>query len=339
MALGSFNRTTRKLRAERLGWRWRAFRRGFQLSPVAVRTGLIRKGGILCFSTLRNERIRLPYFLDYYRKLGVAHFLMVDNGSDDGGREYLVDQQDVSLWTTDASYKEAGFGIDWLNALKTRYAHERWVLVVDVDEFLVYPFVDTRPLPALTDWLDANGHRSFGAMMIDLYGKGDIAHSPYREGEDPVAALGWFDAGNYTHSYDAWHDNLWIQGGPRMRAFFADDPRSAPALNKTPLVKWRRGHVYVSSTHTLLPRRMNHVFDDAGGERTSGALLHAKFLSIFADKAAEETARRQHYADSREYLAYRDKGSAARLWTKASTRYRDWHQLEQLGLISTGGWL
>ncbi len=339
MAIYGLNKTARELRAERLGWRLRAFRRRFQLKPVTVHDDLIGKGGILCFSTLRNERIRLPYFLDYYRNLGVAHFLMVDNGSDDGSAEYLAAQPDVSLWSTNGSYKDAGFGIDWMNALKTRYAHERWVLVVDVDEFLVYPYVDSRPLPALTDWLDANGQRNFGAMMIDLYGKGDISASPYREGEDPVAALGWFDAGNYIHSYNSWHDNLWIQGGPRMRAFFADDPKSAPALNKTPLVKWRRGHVYISSTHTLLPRGMNRVFDDAGGERTSGALLHAKFLSIFADKAKEEAHRRQHYAESREYLAYRDKAHETQLWTPASSRYQDWRQLEQLGLISTGGWL
>ncbi|MHA3915596.1 glycosyltransferase family 2 protein [Halovulum sp. GXIMD14793] len=339
MVFQLLNRNSRALRTERLSWRRRAFLQGFQLKPVVVSNALIRKPGVLCFSTLRNERIRLPYFLDYYRKLDVSHFLIVDNGSDDGSREYLAEQPDVSLWTTTASYKAAGFGIDWLNALKTRYAHERWVLVVDVDEFLVYPYVDSRPLPALTDWLDANTHRNFGAMMIDLYGKDGIAETPYQEGEDPVAALGWFDAGNYTYSYNSWHDNLWIQGGPRQRAFFADDPKAAPALNKTPLVKWRRGHVFISSTHTLLPRRMNRVFDDAGGERTSGALLHAKFLSVFADKAKEEVRRRQHYAESREYLAYRDKAEQTQLWTDASTQYRDWHQLEQLGLISTGGWL
>ena len=31
----------------------------------------------------------------------------------------------------------------------------------------------------------------------------------------------------------------------------------APALNKTPLVKWERGHCFVSSTHSLLPRALN----------------------------------------------------------------------------------
>lgn len=43
--------------------------------------------GILLFSTLRNERVRLPYFLRYYRDLGVNHFLIVDNDSEDGSHE------------------------------------------------------------------------------------------------------------------------------------------------------------------------------------------------------------------------------------------------------------
>jgi hypothetical protein len=34
--------------------------------------------------------------------------------------------------------------------------------------------------------------------------------------------------------------NLWIQGGPRARRFFADDPERAPALNKIPLVAGRK---------------------------------------------------------------------------------------------------
>ena len=47
--------------------------------------------------TVRNEIVRLPYFLDYYRRLGAGHFLVVDNGSDDGTHEYLADQPDVSV--------------------------------------------------------------------------------------------------------------------------------------------------------------------------------------------------------------------------------------------------
>ena len=47
-------------------------------------TGRIKPADILLVCTFRNEQIRLPYFLKYYRDLGVAHFLFIDNGSEDG---------------------------------------------------------------------------------------------------------------------------------------------------------------------------------------------------------------------------------------------------------------
>jgi hypothetical protein len=331
--------STYGLRLERKRWLLRAWRKRGELSAVIDRTGRIRGRDLLLFSTLRNERLRLPYFLRYYRDLGINHFLVVDNGSDDGSRDYLAAQEDVSLWSTGASYKRARFGVDWLNWLQMRHGHGHWCLVVDPDEFLVYPFCDTRPLRALTDWLDASSIRSFGAMLLDMYPKGPIDAQPYTEGQDPMEIACWFDSGNYTISRNYRFGNLWIQGGPRARVFFSQDPARAPALNKIPLVKWHRSYAYVSSTHMLLPRGLNLVYDEWGGEKASGCLLHAKFLHTLTGKAEEELGRRQHYAASAEYRAYAATLAETRdLWCKWSEKYINWRQLEILGLMSKGNW-
>lgn len=328
-----------RLRLQRKRWRIRAFRKRRELDVVSQRTDDIRPEDILVFSTFRNEAIRLPYFLKYYRDMGVNHFLMVDNDSDDGGREYLADQPDVSLWTTGASYKRARFGVDWLNWLQLKYGHDHWTLVVDPDELFVYPFCDTRPIRALTDWLDASSIKSFSAMLLDMYPKGGINNIPYSPGQNPLEIANWFDAGNYSIYRNRLYGNLWIQGGPRMRTFFADDPARAPALNKIPLVKWHRNYAYVSSTHSLLPRGLNLVYDEWGGEKASGILLHTKFLSTFGAKAHEEIARKQHYAASREYRAYAEGVTEnPDLWCKWSEEYINWRQLEILGLMSKGNW-
>ncbi len=328
-----------RMRLRRKYWRLRAFLRRRQLRPVQNRTRAIRRGAILSFTTVRNERLRLPYFLDYYRRLGVDHFLFVDNGSEDGTREYLAEQEDVSLWTTGHSYARSAFGVDWLNWLHRQYGHRHWCLTVDVDEFFVYPFCDTRPLRALTDWLDASSIRSFGAMLLDMYPKGPVGRQPYREGQNPFEIASWFDSGNYLIEKNPAYGNLWIQGGVRARTFFADQPKKAPALNKTPLVKWHSDFVYVSSTHALLPRGLNLTFDMAGGEKTTGVLLHAKFLSSFVDRATEEAARAEHYRGGTEYSAYTGgMDPDTNLWCKWSERYINWRQLEILGLISKGNW-
>jgi hypothetical protein len=309
------------------------------LVPVNDRSPKINRHDILLFSTLRNEKPRLPFFLRYYRELGIDHFLIVDNGSTDGSREYLAQQPDVSLWSTQASYREAHFGVDWLNALQRRHGHGHWTLVVDPDEFLVYPFCDSRPLRALTDWLESSATRSFGAMLVDMYPKGPITAQPYREGQDPLEIASYFDAGNYMITPNKKFGNLWIQGGPRARCFFASQPKAAPALNKIPLVRWERRYAYDSSTHVLLPRGLNRVYDTQGGERASGCLLHAKFLNLISAKTEEELTRAQHYAGGREYAAYHRAMARPRdLWCSRSEKYVNWRQLEILGLLSKGSW-
>ncbi|MCQ0969252.1 glycosyltransferase family 2 protein (plasmid) [Paracoccus sp. TK19116] len=326
-------------RAERQRLLARAIRRRRQITIVRDRTGGIGPRDLLVFTTLRNEAARLPYFLDYYRKIGIDHFLIVDNASTDGGSDFLAQQPDVSLWRTQASYKAARFGMDWLGWLLFRHGHGHWCLTVDPDEFLVYPHCDARPLRALTDWLESSGTRSFPAMLLDMYPDDALDAKPYAPGEDPFSIARWFDPANYTIRKNRTYDNLWIQGGPRSRTFFADDPLAGPALNKIPLVKWNRRYAYVSSTHMLLPRGLNRTYDEEGGEMASGCLLHAKFLSTFGAKATEELDRRQHYANSREYRAYQaGLMGRSRLWCAQSQEYRDWHQLEDLGLMSRGHW-
>ncbi|KPA23444.1 hypothetical protein shim_03780 [Shimia sp. SK013] len=323
-------------RRYRLG---RSIRKRRELRPIVNRTGSIKRDDLLLFSTLRNELIRLPFFLDYYRDKGINHFLIVDNDSDDGSLEYLSEQPDVSVWHTRSSYKKSRFGVDWLNWLQFRYGHEHWCLVVDPDEFFIYPFCDTRPIRALTDWLDASSIKSFSAMLLDMYPRGPITENPYRSGQDPLDIACWFDAGNYTMSKNAAYGNLWIQGGPRSRVFFPDNPELAPALNKIPLVKWNRRYTYVSSTHMLLPRGLNQVYDEWGGEKASGLLLHAKFIDTFTAKAEEELRRNMHYSASVEYHAYAERlRDNPELWCKWSEKYINWRQLEILGLMSKGNW-
>jgi Glycosyl transferase family 2 len=330
---------TLRLRWQRKRFLARAVLRRRQLTPVQNRTPLIRSDDVLLFCTLRNERVRLPYFLSYYRELGVAHFLFVDNGSDDGSREYLAGQPDVSVWTTPHSYRHARYGMDWLTWLHRRYGHEHWCLTVDADEFFVYPYCETRPLKALTDWLDVSSVRSFSALLLDMYPKGDLQAQPYVEGDNPFDLAGWFDSGNYAINRNPLYGNLWIQGGPRARSFFADKPAGAPALNKIPLVKWHRRYAYVNSTHMLLPRGLNLVYDAWGGEKASGVLLHAKFIDTFEAKADEELKRRQHFANSAEYRAYRDTiRTRPDMWCRWSEKYVNWRQLEILGLMSKGNW-
>ena len=343
--MGRMDRLNDLAMAYRLRWKrrrllLRAFRKRRQLSPVMDRTASIAADDILAASTVRNERARLPFFLDHHRHLGVRHFLFVDNGSVDGTAEFLAQQPDVSLWATKHSYKLSRFGVDWLTWLQHKHAHGHWCLTLDADEILIYPYHDTRPLSALVDWLERQGRQSFGALMLDMYPQGRLSAQAYREGDDPFKTLCWFDGGNYMIRRKPDLQNLWIQGGVRARRFFAAEPRRAPTMGKVPLVKWNRRFAYVNSAHSLLPRRLNRVYDCVGGEAASGVLLHTKFLSTVVERSAEEKQRQEHFANSALYDAYYDDLTQdPDLWCDQSTRLTGWRQLESMGLISRGGWV
>lgn len=316
---------------------WRSFRSRHALRRVQDRTGAIRRGHILGVMVVRNEALRLRHFLDWHRGLGVDHFLVVDNASTDGSAEILAQASDVSLWTTDAPYRDARFGLDWASWLLMRYGAGHWCLTLDADELFLYAHHDTRDLHALTTWLEAQGCGAMGALMLDLYPEGPLGAD--RLETDPIKALSGFDPGPYRAQRQAPMRNLWVQGGARERMFFAHAPEHSPTLNKLPLIKWRRYYAYVNSTHAALPSRLNMAYSGPGGPEPSGVLLHTKFLPDVVPRAEEDRARQQHFHDPTRFAPYYD-AIAARptLWHAETRQFDGWQQLESLGLMQSGGW-
>lgn len=332
-------RAAYRLRLKRKQLLWRAFRARRQLRLVQMRLPKFAPDDILTFVVLRNERTRLPYFLDYYRKLGVAHFLVVDNDSTDGSGEFLAKQSDVSVWHTAHGYRATRFGLDWITWLQRRYSHNQWCLTVDVDELLVFDGMDDHDLPQLTRWLEHQGLAGFGAMMLDLYPKGPLSNVHYDAGQNPLEVLDWFDASHYRAERQNPLGNLWLQGGARERVFFADRPERSPTLNKIPLVKWDKSYAYVNSTHSMLPRHLNGLYDGPTGRQPHGALLHTKFLPEVVSKSEEEKGRQQHFHNPPDFDHYYDQiMSAPDLWFAGSQRLENCGQLVDLGLMSKIHW-
>jgi len=316
----------------------RAFLKSKELKCIQNNTDRINKNDIILVAVLRNEAVRVPYFLDYYRKLGINHFLFVDNDSSDGFSEIVSKEPDISIWHTKGSYKKSKFGIDWTNYLLTKYGSDHWCLTVDPDEFLVYPHSETRDLKSLTEYLDYIGQKSLFCLLLDMYSDKKIADNHYHASEDPKKVCPYFDTSGYIVRESMLLQNLWIQGGPRMRLFFRDKPEQAPALNKMPLVRWLRHYSYQSSTHGLTPRRLNKMH----AERIdlTGCLLHYKFLNLLKEKSEEEIGRKQHFAGSREYKQYLKgfDGDGLCLLSSRSAKMSQPSDLTEHGLMTTGGW-
>lgn len=128
-------------------------------------------------TVLRNEMALLPHFLAHYRKLGVRCFIMVDNCSDDGSREYLHQQSDVLLYSADTAFQQAQNGLAWRQAVLGNLCLGRWVLLADMDEWLLCP--DGRSLADLAKDIDAEGCNAAQVLRLGLYPEGDLAEADF----------------------------------------------------------------------------------------------------------------------------------------------------------------
>jgi len=301
-----------------------------QLSPVIISPSLDLADLVLVAVT-RDDAVRLPYWLNYYRALGVEDFVIVNNESTDGTLRLLEGESGMTVFNAKGSFKSAHFGIDWVNSLLARYCRDKWVLFVDTDEYLAYDGVEGRDLRDLMSWLESAGATSLQCMMVDLYSDKAASQNVVDAGEDPLTVCRLYDPDGYNRIFDPRTRTTWIKGGPRARAFFSS-ASAAPALNKTPLVRWARSSLFVQVAHRLWPVELN---DSSLSRGVTGALLHQKFLSDVGAKLMNADHVAQH---DDEYLQYGDFGEVAHLSNERSHVYESSRSLLDDGLMTRIPW-
>ena len=290
--------------------------------PIPTRWDEIR-----CFTTIRNEALRLPYFLDYHRALGVERFFFIDNASADGSSQYLLSQDDVHVFHTSGSYALSHCGVDWLNELLATYGVGHWTLTIDADELLVYPMSERVGLHRLTGFLDQVQAEGLVTFMLDMYSRAPIRETNYERGSPFLSVCSYFDTNTYHHK-DA--NGIPVRGGPRHRLFWQGRDRSkpSPVLKKIPLVKWRAGLAYEASTHVIPNVRLLPTL--------TGALLHFKFFADLYSNAEKETERKEHWDSAAQYAAYwhvLNENLGLSAFFEESVQYENSMQLVELGLL------
>ena len=272
---------------------------------------------------------RLEHFLCYYRKIGIEHFIIIDNKSEDNTVDRLTELTDVSLFKADGNYRDSRFGVDWVNYIASKYCIGKWVLHVDADEYFVFPEIDSMTIQELSSELASCGRNSMQCLMLDMYSQKVTSENVVSKGQDPRAVCSFFDGSGYLIKYDRITNTKWIKGGVRGRIFFPEIEKG-PALNKTPLVYWKRHYAFLKSTHQLWPYFLNDWGDDSN-EVPRSALLHFKFLSDFSYKVQEELNRKQHTHEYNSYSSSGDCSTEISFYENAiSVEYLSWRSLSEI---------
>ena len=253
----------------------------YRLARVDDRDLSIEPHEILCCATVRDEADRLEFFLDYYERLGVDRFLLIDNESRDETRELLLDRPNTHLWRSDMHYARANYGMAWVEVVLRAYGRAHWCLVVDADELLYYPDVETRSLRDLCASLDERGAVALPTVLLDMYSGGPLREAMRHPGSSPLDVCRFFDR-DFSHSHQAratpWENIDGFSGGVRRRVF---GENTDVFLSKVPLVRYADDRILFAGMHgTNAPR------DKVSWER--GALLHFKFTARFVERLEEE---------------------------------------------------
>lgn len=274
----------------------------------------------------RNEISRLPHFLKYYRKLGITQFFFVDNNSDDGSLEFLLEQPDCHVFWTDDSHNEAGSGVVWVHYLINNYLlKNQWCLHVDADEFLVYPNCETHKLTYLIKYLHQYGYTAQNSFIIDMFPK-DIETQKNISINDDLITVSPYFYNNYRFYYQSSSPYITPSGG----LFFPYCINLV--LTKTALFQLKEGFHLLSATHNTMPTILSDI---------SCAYLHFKMIGDFYEKSNQEQSRKQHSRGGINYRGY------AKMYESFSdenfdftkldktVKYENSQQLVELGLIRT----
>lgn len=294
-----------------------------------------RRGEVLCFAGIRNEIDRLPRLLEHYRSIGVTRFFILDNGSDDGTREYAISQSDCHCFNTIGShFADNIWPPNWVNALMTAYGTGHWCLSVDGDELFVYPRHEELPITRLCAYLDKKGCDALAASMIDMYGEGPIAQAKYAGDRSFLEQNPHFDrTPGWQRANDGGYPPVQMFGGVRERAFWRGKFRRTlpPCISKVPLVKWRRDTRYIVAQHVITPVKLSELH---------AGLLHFKFLTGFVAKSRSsmqenENLQEKTLEERQAYIEALEANPNLSFMGDLSVRYVDSNQLVGLGWMNT----
>ena len=212
-----------------------------------------------------------PFFLDYYRRLGVDRFFFIrTRTATERSVTAALEQPDCSIWTANADPQERGDGAFWVNALLNRFATGKLAVVVGCRDYLIYPRQTTRNLHDVLQFLNDDRKETMHAVIVEAYAASP-ASLPVLQDGDLFGAGFYFDCDGYIQSRGSL-EKIVIQGGPSLRVDCAHAPDQAPELNCVPVVVWPRLAGYRYRNREMFPSYLNRAHN-WGEVSLSGVLL------------------------------------------------------------------
>lgn len=329
---------------------------------ISVEHGQVRPSDVTLYGMVRDELFNLPAFFHYYRSLGVDQFLIFDDGSTDGSREFLIQQPDCAVLTSDVRYgdeiavcypdgavRNFRWGLVLKSAIPRLFLDDQFAVYADADEFIILP----APIATLRELFDALRRRKAVcafANLVEFYPNNiqDLEGDPNpRSFDDMIRLYPYFDGVPLNEIVPgaqpqavaisastrlfrhyrmrerrSWLDRLLLRPKPVKRM------RRQTDTIKTPIVRWRPDVWLEGSHYANLAPSSDIVL----------ATAHFKFTHDLSRRIESAVEWNSYAQDSGAYHAYKallDAMSRVRgdFTYGKSVAYQGPTQLEALGLV------
>ena len=175
----------------------------------------------------------LPEFLAHYRGLGVERFVFLNDRSDDGSFEYLLQQPDTVVVESSRRY---GDTVDfppalsdepgsrrilflWRTLLHEIFARDRWALQVDLDEFVHLP--EGMTFQDMVLHLERQDRHQVWGVMLDVYPENIAALAEQKDTSRLGMSTTWYFDGEMHLRLRRGKKPLTVYPGARSRLYYA----------------------------------------------------------------------------------------------------------------------
>jgi hypothetical protein len=251
---------------------------------------------VVVVAVLYNEMIMMPHFLKHYREMGVKTFIFVDNLSTDGTREFLLQQEDVVLYSADTQYKNSHYGVEWQKAILSNHCIGKWAIVADADEFLVYPKCETEPIDEFLAKIEEKNVDCLFTAMIDMYPLGDLSEADFEKGS-PFELAAYYDKEPLVQdAIGSGHFSNHKSYVSSLRHRLSNKAELSDFVSqKFAVIKYQPWMRFSEGLHFSVNTNVSSI---------KVAFCHFKYHAAFKAKVEREITRKQHYNNADEYQKY-----------------------------------
>ncbi len=278
---------------------------------------------VILICCVKNDLKKIKNLYTYHKALGIKKMVFVDNASDDGTREWIL-EQGVDLFYTDEEY-HAGAKAAWVRKIQDLYGYDRWYLILDSDELFGYIGMEKHSITEFIDKMGKLGIRRVQSILLDMYPRGEL----YSETDDNeyLNSFVFFDSTTYYYSRDG-RGNA-FRGGPRVRTFKNGDTISS-TMSKYPLIFATKEDVW--GDHYPIPFEKN--FESP----CYGILRHYKFTSGEYERYVNIAEEGHYYNGSSDYKVYIESGPKVTMYYEESQEYLDSESFHALPFVEEINW-